>query len=105
MADKSSFAIVENGVAEPTSDTPSMARLAESEHATNASSNNDMKGHRTVLPGILQGDKSDLLFYKPDDNGKKIYWNEDFHEGINCLDKGSATRKEESIKAMTADDV
>ncbi|KAE8677489.1 Clustered mitochondria protein [Hibiscus syriacus] len=81
--------------------------LAESEQATYASANNDLKGtkayqeadvpglhnlamaiidyrgHRvvaqSVLPGILQGDKSDSLLYGSVDNGKKICWNEDFH--------------------------
>ncbi|PNX94455.1 protein KIAA0670, partial [Trifolium pratense] len=33
----------------------------------------------SVLPGILQGDKSDSLLYGSVDNGKKISWNEDFH--------------------------
>ncbi|KAG5057380.1 hypothetical protein JHK86_012376 [Glycine max] len=32
-----------------------------------------------VLPGILEGDKSDSLLYDSVDNGKKICWNEDFH--------------------------
>nr|KYP49168.1 Protein KIAA0664 isogeny family [Cajanus cajan] len=83
------------------------AQLAENEQATYASANNDLKGtkayqeadvpglynlamaiidyrgHRvvaqSVLPGILQGDKSDSLLYGSVDNGKKICWNEDFH--------------------------
>ncbi|XWS32553.1 hypothetical protein CRYUN_Cryun23aG0167800 [Craigia yunnanensis] len=91
--------------------------LAESEQATYASANNDLKGtkayqeadvpglhnlamaiidyrgHRvvaqSVLPGILQGDKSDSLLYGSVDNGKKICWNEDFHskvlEASKCL--------------------
>nr|GEU47496.1 clustered mitochondria protein [Tanacetum cinerariifolium] len=108
--DKSSVATVENGAAEPASDTPSEAQLAESEQATYASSNNDLKGtkayqeadvpglynlamaivdyrgHRvvaqSVLPGILQGDKSDSLLYGSVDNGKKICWNEDFHAKV-----------------------
>lgn len=82
-------------------------QLAESEQATYASANNDLKGtkayqeadvpglynlamaiidyrgHRvvaqSVLPGILQGDKSDSLLYGSVDNGKKICWSEDFH--------------------------
>lgn len=82
-------------------------QLAENEQATYASANNDLKGtmafqeadvpglynlamaiidyrgHRvvaqSVLPGILQGDKSDSLMYGSVDNGKKICWNEDFH--------------------------
>lgn len=85
-------------------------QLAESEQATYASANNDLKGtkayqeadvpglynlamaiidyrgHRvvaqSVLPGILQGDKSDSLLYGSVDNGKKISWNEDFHSKV-----------------------
>ncbi|PWA53076.1 sedoheptulose-1,7-bisphosphatase, chloroplastic [Artemisia annua] len=82
-------------------DKPSEAQLAESEQATYASSNNvlkrtktfqdvpglynlamaivDYRGHRSVLPGILQGDKLDSLLYGSVDNGKKVCWNEDFH--------------------------
>ncbi|KAJ4850623.1 hypothetical protein Tsubulata_022193 [Turnera subulata] len=84
--------------------------MAESEQATYASANNDLKGtkayqeadvpglynlamaiidyrgHRvvaqSVLPGILQGDKSDSLLYGSVDNGKKICWNEDFHSKV-----------------------
>ncbi|KAF1866253.1 hypothetical protein Lal_00024256 [Lupinus albus] len=37
---------------------------------------------RSVLPGILQGDKSDSLLYGSVDNGKKICWNEDFHSKV-----------------------
>uniref|UniRef100_A0A175YGS5 Clustered mitochondria protein homolog n=1 Tax=Daucus carota subsp. sativus TaxID=79200 RepID=A0A175YGS5_DAUCS len=86
------------------------AQLAESEQATYASANNDLKGtksyqeadvpglynlamaiidyrgHRvvaqSVLPGILQGDKSDSLLYGSVDNGKKICWNEEFHSKV-----------------------
>ncbi|KAG2325857.1 hypothetical protein Bca52824_008585 [Brassica carinata] len=86
------------------------APLIESEQATYASANNDLKGtklyqeadvpglynlamaiidyrgHRvvaqSVLPGILQGDKSDALLYGSVDNGKKICWNEDFHAKV-----------------------
>ncbi|KAJ6964710.1 clustered mitochondria protein-like [Populus alba x Populus x berolinensis] len=85
-------------------------QLAESEQATYASANNDLKGtksyqeadvpglynlamaiidyrgHRvvaqSVLPGILQGDKSDSLLYGSVDNGKKICWNEGFHSKV-----------------------
>ncbi|KAF9675620.1 hypothetical protein SADUNF_Sadunf09G0051100 [Salix dunnii] len=85
-------------------------QLAESEQATYASANNDLKGtkayqeadvpglynlamaiidyrgHRvvaqSVLPGILQGDKSDSLLYGSVDNGKKICWDEDFHSKV-----------------------
>ncbi|KAL9142343.1 hypothetical protein ABFS82_14G163600 [Erythranthe guttata] len=92
------------------SDVPAEAQLAESEQATYASANNDLKGtkayqeadvpglynlamaiidyrgHRvvaqSVLPGILQGDKSDSLLYGSVDNGKKICWSEDFHSKV-----------------------
>ncbi|KAL6981662.1 hypothetical protein U1Q18_023287 [Sarracenia purpurea var. burkii] len=93
-----------------TSDVRAETQLAESEQATYASANNDLKGtkayqeadvsglynlamaiidykgHRvvaqSVLPGILQGDKSDSLLYGSVDNGKKICWNEDFHSKV-----------------------
>ncbi|KAI0488854.1 hypothetical protein KFK09_028693 [Dendrobium nobile] len=86
------------------------AQIAESEQATYASANNDLKGtkayqeadvpglfnlamaiidyrgHRVVgqsiIPGILQGDKSDSLLYGSVDNGKKICWNESFHAKV-----------------------
>ncbi|OQU85516.1 hypothetical protein SORBI_3004G260100 [Sorghum bicolor] len=86
------------------------AQLADSEQATYASANNDLKGtkayqeadvsglynlamaiidyrgHRVVaqsiIPGILQGDKSDSLLYGSVDNGKKISWNEAFHSKV-----------------------
>ncbi|KAE9459801.1 hypothetical protein C3L33_08262, partial [Rhododendron williamsianum] len=92
------------------SDVRSETQLAESEQATYASANNDLKGtkayqevdvsglynlamaiidyrgHRvvaqSVLPGILQGDKSDSLLYGSVDNGKKICWKEDFHSKV-----------------------
>nr|XP_007149054.1 hypothetical protein PHAVU_005G037000g [Phaseolus vulgaris]ESW21048.1 hypothetical protein PHAVU_005G037000g [Phaseolus vulgaris] len=95
---------------ETTQDVSPEAQLAENEQATYASANNDLKGtkayqeadvpglynlamaiidyrgHRvvaqSVLPGILQGDKSDSLLYGSVDNGKKICWNEDFHSKV-----------------------
>ncbi|GAV85691.1 eIF3_p135 domain-containing protein/CLU domain-containing protein/TPR_12 domain-containing protein [Cephalotus follicularis] len=98
-----------NSVTEPAQATAE-TQLAESEQATYASANNDLKGtkayqeadvpglynlamaiidyrgHRvvaqSVLPGILQGDKSDSLLYGSVDNGKKICWNEDFHSKV-----------------------
>ncbi|XP_076911185.1 clustered mitochondria protein-like [Bidens hawaiensis] len=107
---KSSKVNGENGVVEEVSDAPAEVQLAESEQATYASSNNDLKGtkayqeadvpglynlamaivdyrgHRvvaqSVLPGILQGDKSDSLLYGSVDNGKKISWNQDFHAKV-----------------------
>ncbi|XP_076893132.1 clustered mitochondria protein-like [Bidens hawaiensis] len=107
---KSSKVNGENGVVESVSDAPAEVQLAESEQATYASSNNDLKGtkayqeadvpglynlamaivdyrgHRvvaqSVLPGILQGDKSDSLLYGSVDNGKKISWNQDFHAKV-----------------------
>ncbi|KAK9283136.1 hypothetical protein L1049_011367 [Liquidambar formosana] len=99
-----------NGVMDMTSDVSAETQLADSEQATYASANNDLKGtkayqeadvpglynlamaiidyrgHRvvaqSVLPGILQGDKSDSLLYGSVDNGKKICWNEDFHSKV-----------------------
>ncbi|XP_009763155.1 clustered mitochondria protein isoform X1 [Nicotiana sylvestris] len=89
---------------------PGETQLAESEQATYASANNDLKGtksyqeadvpglynlamaiidyrgHRvvaqSVLPGILQGDKSDSLLYGSVDNGKKICWSDEFHSKV-----------------------
>ncbi|CAH9122850.1 unnamed protein product [Cuscuta epithymum] len=85
-------------------------QLAESEQATYAGANNDLKGTKayqeadvpglyslamaiidyrgyrviaqSVLPGILHGDKSDSLLYGSVDNGKKICWNEEFHSKV-----------------------
>ncbi|XP_065871824.1 clustered mitochondria protein isoform X2 [Euphorbia lathyris] len=99
-----------NGVVESAPFLSSETQLAESEQATYASANNDLKGtkayqeadvpglynlamaivdyrgHRvvaqSVLPGILQGDKSESLLYGSVDNGKKICWNEDFHSKV-----------------------
>jgi protein TIF31 len=42
---------------------------------------------QSVLPGILQGDKSDSLLYGSVDNGKKISWNEDFHAKVRRVRK------------------
>ncbi|PKA56552.1 Clustered mitochondria protein [Apostasia shenzhenica] len=84
--------------------------IVDSEQATYASANNDLKGtkayqeadvpglynlamaivdyrgHRVVaqsiIPGILQGDKSESLLYGSVDNGKKISWNESFHSKV-----------------------
>ncbi|PON86259.1 N-terminal acetyltransferase A, auxiliary subunit [Trema orientale] len=97
-------------VTESTPDVISETQSTETEQATYASANNDLKGtkayqeadvpglynlamaivdyrgHRvvaqSVLPGILQGDKSDSLLYGSVDNGKKICWNEDFHSKV-----------------------
>ncbi|CAM8964845.1 unnamed protein product [Rhodiola kirilowii] len=99
-----------NGVLDPAVDVLPEVQLADSEQATYASANNDLRGtkayqeadvsglynlamviidyrgHRvvaqSVLPGILQGDKSDSLLYGSVDNGKKICWNEDFHAKV-----------------------
>ncbi|KAG8072136.1 hypothetical protein GUJ93_ZPchr0006g40761 [Zizania palustris] len=99
-----------NGVLENSSDASAEAQIADSEQATYASANNDLKGtkayqeaditglynlamaiidyrgHRVVaqsiIPGILQGDKSDSLLYGSVDNGKKISWNESFHSKV-----------------------
>ncbi|KAH9621361.1 hypothetical protein KSS87_005683 [Heliosperma pusillum] len=95
----------ENGVFIEPSDATSEVPFVDTEQATYASANNDLKGtkayqeadvpglynlamaiidyrgHRvvaqSVLPGILQGDKSDSLLYGSVDNGKKICWNEE----------------------------
>lgn len=107
---KSSGANGEDVISEVAVDVSAEAQLAESEQATYASANNDLKGtksyqeadvpglynlamaiidyrgHRvvaqSVLPGILQGDKSDSLLYGSVDNGKKICWNEEFHSKV-----------------------
>ncbi|KAK3023993.1 hypothetical protein RJ639_044150, partial [Escallonia herrerae] len=100
----------QNGITDLVPDVPTETQLAESEQATYASANNDLKGTRayleadvpglyslamaiidyrghrvvaqSVLPGILQGDKSDSLLYGSVDNGKKICWNESFHSKV-----------------------
>ncbi|KAL4198222.1 hypothetical protein AMTRI_Chr03g139130 [Amborella trichopoda] len=87
-----------------------MEQMIDSEQATYASANNDLKGtkayqeadvrglhnlamaiidyrgHRVVaqsiIPGILQGDKSDSLLYGSVDNGRKICWDEAFHAKV-----------------------
>ncbi|KAL9275941.1 Clustered mitochondria protein-like protein [Drosera capensis] len=99
-----------NGSAELGSDVAAEVQPGDGEQATYASANNDLRGtkafqeadapglynlamtiidyrgHRavaqSVLPGILQGDKSDSLLYGSVDNGKKICWNEDFHSKV-----------------------
>jgi protein TIF31 len=37
---------------------------------------------QSIIPGILQGDKTDSLLYGSVDNGKKIAWNEIFHAKV-----------------------
>jgi protein TIF31 len=37
---------------------------------------------QSIIPGILQGDKSESLLYGSVDNGKKIFWNEKFHAKV-----------------------
>ncbi|PIN14395.1 putative protein CLU1/cluA/TIF31 [Handroanthus impetiginosus] len=99
-----------NGTEALSPDVPGEPQLAESEQATYASANNDLKGtkayqeadvpglynlamaiidyrgHRvvaqSVLPGILHGDKSNSILYGSVDNGKKICWSEDFHSKV-----------------------
>jgi protein TIF31 len=101
---------VSNSVSDNSLDASAEAQIADSEQATYASANNDLKGtkayqeadisglynlamaiidyrgHRVVaqsiIPGILQGDKSDSLLYGSVDNGKKISWNEPFHSKV-----------------------
>ncbi|GFZ02773.1 tetratricopeptide repeat (TPR)-containing protein [Actinidia rufa] len=92
------------------SDVPAETQLTESEQATYASANNDLKGTRHTKKLMWQGfiillwhafidynywgqgsqgsgtgDKSDSLLYGSVDNGKKICWNEDFHSKIDSL--------------------
>jgi protein TIF31 len=111
-------AAVDSKTEEPNSvlEASAEAQIADSEQATYASANNDLKGtksyqeadipglynlamaiidyrgHRVVaqsiIPGILQGDKSDSLLYGSVDNGKKISWNEAFHAKLR-LQSGS----------------
>lgn len=92
---------------DPTSQGSAETQMVDGEQATYASANNDLKGTRayqeadvpglynlamaiidyrghrvvaqSIIPGILQGDKSDSLLYGSVDNGKKISWNETFH--------------------------
>lgn len=98
------------GVSDVTSDASAEAQITDSEQATYASANNDLKGTKayqeadvsglynlamaiidyrgyrvvaqSIIPGILQGDKSDSLLYGSVDNGKKISWNESFHSKV-----------------------
>nr|XP_029116585.1 clustered mitochondria protein isoform X2 [Elaeis guineensis] len=93
-----------------TSDTSAEAQISDNEQATYASANNDLKGTKayqeadvpglynlamaiidyrgyrvvaqSIIPGILQGDKSDSLLYGSVDNGKKICWDESFHSKV-----------------------
>ncbi|GJX93252.1 clustered mitochondria protein [Tanacetum coccineum] len=53
--DKFSVATTENGVAEPSFDTPSEAQLEESEQATYASFNYDMKGTKAYQEADVLG--------------------------------------------------
>ncbi|CAL9148830.1 unnamed protein product [Musa hybrid cultivar] len=105
------------GVSDLMTDASAEVQIADSEQATYASANNDLKGTKayqeadvpglynlamaivdyrgyrvvaqSIIPGILQGDKSNSLQYGSVDNGKKIYWNESFHskvvEAAKCL--------------------
>ncbi|XP_020090308.1 clustered mitochondria protein [Ananas comosus] len=91
-------------------DAAAEAQITDGEQATYASANNDLKGTKayqdadvpglynlamaiidyrgyrvvaqSIIPGILQGDKSDSLLYGSVDNGKKISWNESFHSKV-----------------------
>ncbi|XP_026663446.1 clustered mitochondria protein-like isoform X2 [Phoenix dactylifera] len=97
-------------VSDHTSDTSAEAQISDNEQATYASANNDLKGTKayqeadvpglynlamviidyrgyrvvaqSIIPGILQGDKSDSLLYGSVDNGKKICWDESFHSKV-----------------------
>ncbi|KAI5068426.1 hypothetical protein GOP47_0016771 [Adiantum capillus-veneris] len=104
----------ETSVATGDSEGSTSLQAVDSEQATYASANNDLKGtkaynnadvpglytlamaiidyrgHRivaqSIIPGILQGDKSESLLYGSVDNGKKIFWNEKFH--VKVLEAG-----------------
>ncbi|XP_026662154.2 clustered mitochondria protein-like isoform X2 [Phoenix dactylifera] len=93
-----------------TSDASAETQISDNEQATYASANNDLKGTKayqeadvpglynlamaiidyrgyrvvaqSIIPGILQGDKSDSLLYGSVDNGKKICWDESFHSKV-----------------------
>ncbi|KAJ3694660.1 hypothetical protein LUZ60_000037 [Juncus effusus] len=94
----------------PPVDQSDEVQLADSEQATYDSANNDLRGTKayqqadvaglynlamaiidyrgfrvvaqSIIPGILQGDKSESLLYGSVDNGKKICWNESFHAKV-----------------------
>ncbi|KAG0449031.1 hypothetical protein HPP92_027514 [Vanilla planifolia] len=98
---------VHSSVLDSDSAAAAEVQMPDSEQATYASANNDLKGTKayqeadipglynlamaivdyrgyrvvaqSIIPGILQGDKSDSLLYGSVDNGKKICWNESFH--------------------------
>ncbi|MQL94255.1 hypothetical protein Taro_026906 [Colocasia esculenta] len=110
--EKSSSSNAEDGhdAADATSDPTTEVQMPDSEQATYASANNDLKGTKayqeadvpglynlamaiidyrgyrvvaqSIIPGILQGDKSDSLLYGSVDNGKKICWDETFHSKV-----------------------
>lgn len=42
-------------------------------------------GMQSIIPGILQGDKTESLLYGSVDNGKKIAWNEKFHAKVSYM--------------------
>ncbi|WOL17203.1 clustered mitochondria protein-like [Canna indica] len=91
-------------------DASAEVKISDNEQATYASANNDLKGTKayqevdipglynlamaivdyrgyrvvaqSIIPGILQGDKSNSLLYGSVDNGKKISWNESFHAKV-----------------------
>ncbi|WOL12357.1 clustered mitochondria protein-like [Canna indica] len=98
------------GVSDPVSDVYAEVQVPDSEQATYASANNDLKGTKayqeadvpelynlamaiidyrgyrvvaqSIIPGILQGEKSNSLLYGSVDNGKKISWNDSFHSKV-----------------------
>uniref|UniRef100_A0A1D1Z9L5 Clustered mitochondria protein homolog n=1 Tax=Anthurium amnicola TaxID=1678845 RepID=A0A1D1Z9L5_9ARAE len=106
----SSTAEDSHDVSDSPSDSATEAQMPDSEQATYASANNDLKGTKayqeadvpglynlamaiidyrgyrvvaqSIIPGILQGDKSDSLLYGSVDNGKKICWDEAFHSKV-----------------------
>ncbi|XP_078438775.1 tetratricopeptide repeat (TPR)-containing protein isoform X2 [Wolffia australiana] len=97
-------------VSDSSGDAATDPQMSDGEQATYASANNDLRGTKayqeadvpglynlamaiidyrgyrvvaqSIIPGILQGDKSDSLLYGSVDNGKKICWDEKFHSKI-----------------------
>ncbi|KAG6494254.1 hypothetical protein ZIOFF_049274 [Zingiber officinale] len=107
VTSKSSDVVQNPGASDISTDASAEAQISDSEQATHASANNDLKGTKayqeadvsglhnlamaivdyrgyrvvaqSIIPGILQGDKSNSLVYGSVDNGKKISWNDSFH--------------------------
>ncbi|XP_042414071.1 clustered mitochondria protein-like [Zingiber officinale] len=110
VTSKSSDVVQNPGASDISTDASAEAQISDSEQATHASANNDLKGTKayqeadvsglhnlamaivdyrgyrvvaqSIIPGILQGDKSNSLVYGSVDNGKKISWNDSFHAKV-----------------------